>query len=122
MNRIIKFRRALFLNGVFSHFKYWGKDLEGAIFVSPGPGSGYEVKEDQQFTGLLDNYHKEIYDGDLLKSGQGNIFKVLWDDNEAGWVLDCLTGDNKGPCELKKYMEENLEAIGNIFENADLIK
>jgi hypothetical protein len=75
-----------------------------------------------QFTGLTDKLHYDIYEGDLLKSGQGNLFKVLWHEAEAQWAVDCLTGDDIGLCELKKYMEENLEVIGNIYENPDLLK
>lgn len=74
-----------------------------------------------QFTGLCDNYHKQIYEADILKSGQGSLFKVFWHAEDASWCVECFSGEYRGRFELKAYMEENLEVIGNIFEHPHLL-
>lgn len=75
-----------------------------------------------QFTGLTDNYHNDIFEDDLLRSGQGHFFHVIWHDDKAGWAVRCLSGEHSaGIFTLEKCMEENLEKVGNIHENPEII-
>lgn len=112
--RALKFRRALFINGVFSHFKYWGKDIDRAVFVTPGPGTGYDVKDDQQFSGLLDKNGKEIYEGDIDKDGG----VIVWVQDIAQFCID-YPG-----VEIQELKDAGLwmEVIGNIYEHPELLK
>lgn len=78
-----------------------------------------------QFTGLKDKNDKEIYEGDIvsdynnkLKSCirfEGSMFIVCNDDYEDSYVplYDF--------CNCEAWCEE-LEVIGNIYENPELIK
>lgn len=80
----------------------------------------YEDIELMQFTGLHDKNGKEIYEGDITDDGYNNIGVVKYGkyncsccDGVYGWYID--GGDIRSA-------ECFLEVIGNIYENADLLK
>lgn len=95
---------------------------------------GYKL---MQYTGLKDKNGKEIYEGDILKSGKENkdpkqsYSEVYFCTNSAkfkqqgsfktggGWSGDLNTWDNY----LDKItLLEHWEVIGNIYENPKLLK
>ena len=71
-----------------------------------------------QFTGRNDKNNKEIYEGYIVKTDEGEIGYILWIDCYCKFVImfdnHCL------------YFEEcdsqHLEIIGNIYENPELLK
>ena len=91
----------------------WSESRHNYVYSYPFQ----EVERDhilQQFTGLLDENDREIYEGDiLLYSVSGEPITVIY-----------LNGGFKcsGGCDFFSYVENGVTVIGNIFENPELIK
>lgn len=74
-----------------------------------------------QLTGLKDKNGKEIYEGGLLSNETGRICKIIWCDKAAAFDVVPLNG--LGTAEnFEPYYWHKCEAIGNIYENPELMK
>ena len=118
MNREIKFRA----RKATGEWAYFGLDdlirhaqtVPSWVYEYPG------VKKDE-YIGRKDKDGKEIYDGDFVKwtdefGENPNIFQVAYQD--AQWVIVPIADSTMG-----WYVgEKELEVIGNIYENPDLLR
>ncbi len=69
------------------------------------------------FIGLEDKNGTEIYEGDYGKDEAGNICRIFWNDNSCGFDADFPNADMFSVAEVAN----NIEVIGNIYENKELL-
>lgn len=75
-----------------------------------------------QCTGLKDKNGKLIYEGDLVKNWDNLIYQFFWQEDAACYLVENIRSKNKlGIYSLISY-QNNLEVIGNIYENKELLE
>jgi len=73
-------------------------------------------KTESQYTGLKDKNGKEIYEGDIVQIiSSGKIHEIIYHKCSFGIILN---NDVFAPI----YWHEDINVIGNIHENPELIK
>ncbi len=70
-----------------------------------------------QYTGLTDKFGKEIYEGDIVNIDGLNV-KVEW--YNGAWTVEYFTSPQRSY--LSVFDETDVEIIGNIYENQNLIE
>jgi hypothetical protein len=70
-----------------------------------------------QFTGLIDNTGKEIYEDDIIERSTGSVGIVKWRQEYACFEAELPEG--KFP--LFQVISDS-KVIGNTFENPELLK
>jgi len=103
-------------------------DLENSGATEVNPAIRFFDGVLMQFTGLLDKDKKEIYEGDIVQYGCEDgiaIAQIVFDENEDEGAFLCgfkcvLLNIIDYPDD--EYDPRELEVIGNIYENPELIK
>lgn len=76
-----------------------------------------------QFTGLKDKNGKEIYEGDICNCREYGCFGIIkWSEDEAGFYFYVVYGDGTFDEESVYDYADELEVIGNIYENPELLE
>lgn len=84
-----------------------------------------------QYTGLIDRNGKEVYEGDVVfwlsidmkGRGHGEQGAIIWDKDTMAWAIlrDKPTKDHR-PCIISRpFDKRNLEIVGNIHDNPELM-
>ena len=77
---------------------------------------GFDEVELMQFTGLEDKNGVEIYEGDILiNRHEEDTGEVVFEDGSFFWETETFT-------QLLGEINDEIEVIGNIYENHELIK
>lgn len=119
MNREIKFRawEPEYKCMYFNHSVNFGVD--GRVFFLERNAQWNEIKEGQlilmQFTGLKDKVGKEIFEGDIVSTGD----KTMSVSFDGGCYR---TKYNQSNYRLYGWKDEILEVVGNIYEHPELLK
>lgn len=91
---------------------------EGVAFEIPKQGFKFDVLELMQFTGLRDSKGIEIFEGDILKDGAGNVWEMKWGyEGGSGEDEERVLGYD---ISLLEHCGGN-EVIGNLFQNPELL-
>ena len=115
--REIKFRAWVDFNDEFVYLNEFG-DFDGK-YESFSWEYIQALETMEQFTGLYDKNGKEIYKGDIILNPlYEEPYIVEYSENLAGYAG---WGDDRA-CGCYLITDEDIEIIGNIHENPELIK
>lgn len=125
--RTIKFRAYLKNTNEMVTVRAMDWDHEGNLLCLNYPkGKDYFGYEDDialmQYTGYKDVFHNEIYEGDIVRYDK-KLFEVIW--MCSGFYISYIVPNNDyylNYCLPVANNEEDMEVIGNIYENPDLLK
>jgi len=109
----------------------WISPMTSFSFVTADLTTEFKDTEEiaySQCTGLKDKNGKEIYEGDIVSAKYiydkrtTDKAQVIWREDKASFGLKSLKGLTNEEYELYKVTaEHNLEVIGNIYENKELL-
>lgn len=106
-------------------------DITTVFVVGETSGSNAYLKDVElmQSTGLKDKNGKEIFEGDIISDGhtlrdirhhQTLGFYTIDDNGVEGFFGDTASLEDFE--EVSKYMSENIEIIGNVYENKEFLE
>lgn len=77
-----------------------------------------------QFTGKYDKYHKEVYTNNIVKTKYRRLCIVKWFSSSeyCGFDLYPIECDNPYPDKYDLWDNLNLEIVGNVFDDYELLE
>ena len=114
---------------VYGYFILFGDKAYIVEYGKPGiPAQYIEVnpKTVGEYTGLKDKNSKEIYEGDIVKwkddfNKKEEVGRVFWHQPNSSFAIVGNLHIAKIPY-LEEDKNSDIEIIGNIYENKDLLK
>lgn len=99
------------------------RKCDTVCFVNGKAGKGNKVIEVHpetvcEYTGLSD-VNGRRFEGDIFQADNGEctqIYIIVWDDQCLEWYAECI-GDPDGTLPLCEFRVDEIEVIGNIFDN-----
>ena len=124
--REILFRGKRVDNGTWAYGDLLHCDDEMEIdSESLGENGGYIIPETVgQYTGLCDRNRKKIFEGDIVETKYGRLCEVVWysSNRYQSWGLKPLETKHRYPDAYDVWASNNLEVIGNVFDNPDFLE
>lgn len=105
------------VGGVFSSKDYTGIIVNAMRWVEVDPETVC------QYTGLQDKSGKR-FEGDIFQASDGEYIQryiIKWNEDSLEWSAECI-GDPDGTLPLSEFRVEEIEVIGNIFDNPELLE
>lgn len=100
---------------------YTLEELVGGVVPLGEAFSSYQSRD--EYTGLRDKNGREIYERDIVRMDwpyEGVLSNVEWDDKGSGFTP--FTKPGLGGYEWESMSGDDVEVIGNIYENPELMK
>lgn len=94
--------------------------LDSDLGIIDGEAIPVDPSTVEQYTGCDDKNGKKIFEGDIIKYNDDDIYKVFWSRNDYMFDIDglnCCDIDRLG--NLYNHL---CEKIGNIHDNPELLK
>lgn len=134
-----KVKREILFRGKRENNSEW---VEGNLFIPDLPDSPtqicigtnytritYDIIPETmgQYTGLTDKNGTKIFEGDIVRTKYGRLCIVVWFSSPVcnGWDLEpIMTNTNlihPAPTQVDIYRKDNLEVVGNIHDNSELL-
>jgi uncharacterized phage protein (TIGR01671 family) len=108
-------------DGIVGH-EYSG----GILWQKPEDRNNYVI---QQFIGISDINDREVYEGDIIKIHDPKgivadfIAQICWSKEELSWAFKEGLHWNRPIESMWSWIQDKeIEVIGNIFENPELLK
>lgn len=122
MNREFEFRA--WLTKYNKMVKIYSWNIWQEYFMCSEYDSEFYLEETpiMQYTGLKDMWEKEIYEGDIVKlRANHGIGVVKYYDEWGAFVVEYIKHRQLAVLGMN-YYKEDIEILGNIYENSELIK
>lgn len=118
--------RAKTISGNWVNGLLANKDDKWYISNKAGRPFAYEVRPETlcQFTGLCDKNGKRIWENDvvwLVCDGKEHIYQIVWDNSELDFKAT-KGEENYGTNYEYLLCCDEIEVIGNIFDNKELLQ
>lgn len=133
--REILFRGKRLDNGEWAHgllvhrTVFYGETCDKWIITEDRDiGPEYEVDSSTigQYSGLTDRNGKQIFEGDIVKTKYGRLCFVVWFAPKLCFDLKPVNKfenlEKHAPDEFDLWYSNNLEVMGNIYDNKELLE